>query len=229
MKIFVIDDNYVVLTLLICIGWNLLFYLFAAGFKMDKVTDFAYGTNFVLCVGISLGLNQTFYIRQIVNTVLVGVWGIRLAGYLLTRIIKIGEDKRFDEWRDKPLLFLRFWVLQMVSVWLIILPEVFLNAKEYDVDLNWRDYLGWSMFGIGLFFEAVADHQKFTYRNNSSKSSHWCDVGLWKISRHPNYFGEVFLWYGLFTSCSSVFNGADWATILGPTYLWLIIMFVSGM
>jgi len=228
--IHVIDDYYLVASLLLCIVWNLFFYAIAACCKFDKVTDFAYGTNFILVVVITMVLNQTYFIRQIVVNTMVGMWAIRLVIYLLVRILSIGEDKRFDEYREYPLRFLRFWIFQLISIWIVILPEIMLNSKGVDVELNWRDYLGWTMFTVGFLFETVADLQKkFSYRNNSKHSDHWCDVGLWKYSRHPNYFGEILLWYGLFTSCSSVFVSADYTTFIGPTYLVLILMFLSGV
>jgi len=224
-----IDDYYLVISLILCCGWNLSFYAIAACCKFDKVTDLAYGTNFILVSIITLVLSETYFIRQIVVSVLVCVWAIRLVVYLVFRINIIGEDKRFDEYRAYPLRFLRFWIFQMISIWVIILPEIFLNSKQYDINLNWRDYLGWITFTVGLLCETIADYQKFCFRIDSQNANHWCDVGLWRYSRHPNYFGEILLWYGLFISCSSVFKGADFATIVGPTYLALILMFLSGV
>jgi len=97
------------------------------------------------------------------------------------------------------------------------------------VDFNWRDYLGWSLFVIGFLCEIISDHQKFIYRQNPNNNDHWCDSGLWRYSRHPNYFGEILLWYGLFATCSANFSEVDYATVVGPTYLALIILFLSGV
>jgi len=219
----------VVLHLILCVGWQGLFYLIAAGFKFDKVTDLAYGTNFVLNSIITLCFGGTYYVRQIVVTILVDLWGIRLAGFLFYRIVTIGEDKRFDEYRQYPLRFLRFWIFQMIAVFVILLPEVFLNSDSTDDPLNFRDYLGWAMFVIGFVVEVWADQAKFGYRNNTNNKGHWCDSSIWSWSRHPNYFGEVLLWFGLAVSCCSVFHKADWATFVGPTFLLLLLLFVSGI
>jgi len=227
--IHIIDDYNLVLTLLICLIWNLFFYIIAAYCKFDKVTDMAYGTNFIVVVIVNLVLNGTFYMRQIVVSALVCFWAVRLVCYLFMRILAIGSDKRFDLYRERPLLLLRFWVFQLLSIWVIVLPEVILNSKQSDMDFNWRDYLGWCMFLVGFICEIISDHQKFTFRLNPNNNCHWCDVGLWRYSRHPNYFGEILLWYGLFVSCSASFSGPDYLTILGPIYLTLILLFLSGI
>uniref|UniRef100_A0A6B2LDU6 Uncharacterized protein n=1 Tax=Arcella intermedia TaxID=1963864 RepID=A0A6B2LDU6_9EUKA len=217
------------LSLLLCFGWNLLFYLVASCRKFDKVTDLAYGTNFIVVVIVTLVLSQRYYIRQVVVTVLVSLWGLRLAGYLFYRILKIGEDKRFDEYRAYPLRFLRFWTLQMLTIWVVLLPEVILNSKETDVALRWNDFVGFVLFGVGFACESISDHQKFQYRQDPANKGHWCDVGLWRYSRHPNYFGELLLWFALYMICCSSFEGAEYATVVGPVYLTLIIMFLSGI
>lgn len=205
------------------------FYAFAAGLKIDKVTDFAFGTNTVGVAVLTFFMAQSYFTRQIIVNCLVLLWGIRITAYLLRRILTIGEDNRFDEYRGKPLVFLRFWIFQMISIFAICLPLIFLNANvTSNPDLNWRDFLGWALYLIGFIFETVGDHQKFLYKLDPKNKGHWCDVGLWSISRHPNYFGEFMMWWGIFSSCSSVFNGPDWATIVGPVYLFVVIMFLSG-
>ncbi|XP_071482774.1 uncharacterized protein [Diadema antillarum] len=99
----IIDDYNLALCGFVTIGMQLSFFVIAATCKFDKVTDFAGGTNFVVLAVLTFFLARTYGVRQIVATVLVVLWGIRLSGYLLYRIIKIGEDKRFDERRENCL------------------------------------------------------------------------------------------------------------------------------
>ncbi|MBN1168892.1 DUF1295 domain-containing protein, partial [Candidatus Woesebacteria bacterium] len=82
---------------------------------------------------------------------------------------------------------------------------------------------------LGLIIEAVADQQKFTFKNNPKNKGRWIDTGLWKYSRHPNYFGEMFLWWGVFVFAIPFLNGLAWITILGPLYISFILIFVSGI
>lgn len=128
----------------------------------------------------------------------------------------------------------------MIVVWLVSLPFVMLNSEKTDASLDWRDAVGWTMFGVGFLCETIADQQKFWYRNQPEHKGHWCDIGLWKWryicslriltkSRHPNYFGELLLWWGIYISCTKVFEGPQFATAIGPAILSLFILFVSGI
>lgn len=103
-------------------------------------------------------------------TALVLCWGIRLSGYLFYRILKIGEDKRFDDKRDNFLKFAAFWIFQAIWVFTVSLPVMYINspyASRLPKDsLVISDYIGIALFAIGLIIEAVADQQKFNYRNN---------------------------------------------------------------
>jgi len=103
-----------------------------------------------------------------------------------------------------------------------------LNAKTVDTPLYWQDGLGWGLFVFGWLVETISDQAKFKYRNDPKNKGHWCDTGLWSWSRHPNYFGEFLCWFGLWASCSATWVGGDWASILSPVYLFLVVMFLSG-
>ena len=102
-----------------------------------QVTDFAGGTNFVVLAILTLVLAEQYHWRQIAITVCVILWGLRLSGYLLYRIIKIGEDDRFDDKRSNPLRFLGFWTFQAVWVFTVSLPVMFVNAP-FSLVLNPR-------------------------------------------------------------------------------------------
>lgn len=211
--------------------------------KIDKVTDFAGGTNFVVLAVLVFALAGTHTTRQCVATACVVAWGVRLSGYLLYRICVIGEDKRFDGTRENCLAFLVFWVFQMVWVWTVSLPVTFLNATTNPLVAlatpfgSARDVVGCALFGVGLAVEAVSDQQKFAFCRAATGPRRWCDVGLWRWSRHPNYFGEMLVWWGLFCLASSTFEAArvwdatswGYATCVGPLFTMAILLLFSGM
>lgn len=116
MAVHVLDDYYLAITLLITIGYQLSFFAIAWTFKFDKVTDFAGGTNFILLSIITLAFSEHPDARQIIVSLFLMVWGARLSGFLLFRILKTGKDDRFDDKRDKFFSFLGFWVAQMIWV-----------------------------------------------------------------------------------------------------------------
>lgn len=85
------------------------------------------------------------------------------------------------------------------------------------------------MWSIGISIEATADQQKLLFKNSPANKGKWCNAGLWKYSRHPNYFGEIFLWWGIFVASTSVLEGAEWLVVFGPIFLTLLLLFVSGI
>lgn len=185
----VLDDHYLLISLLVTVGMQASFFVIAAAMRFDKVTDFAGGTNFLLLAVLTLCLNGAYNARQIILTCLVGAWALRLSGFLLARILITGKDDRFDEIRNNLCKFAVFWTFQAVWVWTVSLPVVVSNAVSKDVDLHALDFVGYGIFALGLLIEAVADQTKFSFRQNPENKGKWCDRGLWRWSRHPNYWG----------------------------------------
>jgi len=229
------DSNNLAICGIVTVGMQLSFFFVACTFKFDKVTDFAGGTNFVVLAILTLVLTAQYHWRQITITVCVILWGLRLSGYLLYRIIKIGEDDRFDDKRSNPLRFLGFWTFQAVWVFTVSLPVIFVNAPfslflhpSYD-NVTPMDIVGFAMFALGLLCEAVSDQQKFNFRNDPSNRGKWCAVGLWRVSRHPNYFGEICLWLGLFLVSASIAEDVQWTGALSPAFTAAILLFLSGI
>lgn len=143
----------------------------------------------------------------------------------------VGVDKRFDGVRENPVKFLVFWMIQMIWVYILGLPVVFVNSPlAPSRNVGAVDIVGAIVFAGGLLFEAISDHIKFTFKlKNKSAKNGWCEVGPWRLSRHPNYFGEICLWWGAFIVCASILEGAKWIAILTPLAVTCIILFVSGI
>lgn len=241
--VHVLDDYYLGITLLITIAYQLFFFAIAFTCKFDKLTDFAGGTNFVVLAIITLALSGNApHARQIVASIFIMLWGVRLSGFLLFRILKTGKDDRFDDKRDKFFPFLGFWVFQMIWVWVVSLPVTIINspavtAYPFVPFGTGRDIAGVILFALGFIIESVGDVEKFRFRQRADKSA-VCDKGFWAWSRHPNYFGEIIIQFAIYMiAVSSAADGfvkgqaykALYATILGPFFLTLLLMFVSGL
>uniref|UniRef100_A0A6N2L294 Uncharacterized protein n=1 Tax=Salix viminalis TaxID=40686 RepID=A0A6N2L294_SALVM len=140
-----------------------------------------------------------------------------------------GEDRRFDEMRSNLGKLAVFWIFQAVWVWTVSLPVTVVNGIDRDPSVQAADIIGWIMWSVGVSFEATADQQKLTFKNAPENRGKWCNVGLWNISRHPNYFGEILLWWGIFVASTPVLEGSEWLVILGPIFLTLLLLFVSGI
>ena len=147
---------------------------------------------------ITLAFSGHHNARQIVDSLFIMIWGARLSGFLLFRIIKTGKDDRFDDKRDKFFPFLGFWVFQMLWVWTVSLPVTILNSpnvtryRQPNFGTG-RDIAGVILFTIGFLMESVSDIQKFQFRSKPENKGKVCDVGLFVWTRHPNYFGEIII------------------------------------
>lgn len=243
------------------IGLQALTFLIAYYLQFDKITDISGATNFVLLAWLSYVLgglpksddeneSTSFhrFPRQTINTLLVTLWGIRLGGYLLARVLRRGHDARFDEMRANFVKFGFFFVFQAVWVFVVMLGVVLLNATKEDVPVGVRDYVGWIFWGAGFVIEVLADQSKDAFMVRSSTQTQPQEqqqqqqapprriimTGVWSWSRHPNYFGEILLWFGLFLSCTVAFDapnklkGAYVGAFLSPLFTFLILMLLSG-
>lgn len=227
--LFAFDHYNILTTLIASFAVQGIFFVFAASLKTDKVTDLSYSLSFAL-LSIALVLaNRAFTPWSLLAAALVVIWSARLGAYLLSRILKIGKDARFDDKRGDFLKFLSFWVLQAIVVWLVMLPvSVFLSLPA-NGGMGAISIAGALLWALGFAIEAVSDAQKYAFRNNPAKAGLWIETGLWKFSRHPNYFGEVLLWWGLFVLVLPALPTPFLFTVIGPIGITLLLLFVSGI
>jgi steroid 5-alpha reductase family enzyme len=213
----------------ISVAINAIFFLFAALLRTDKVTDLSYSLSFIVMAVVLLLMGGQITTLPVLCTVLILAWGVRLGTYLLARILKTGVDHRFDDMRDHPLRFARFWVLQAVTVWVVMLPAIRLFAIHGPTALSPVSVVGAGLWCIGFLVEVVADSQKSAFKNNPANRDRFISSGLWRYSRHPNYLGESLLWWGLFIVMVPAFSGWDFLVAIGPLFLTLLLLFVSGV
>ncbi len=220
--------NAIVISFLVTLGVNAVFFAFAAIRKTDIVTDLSYSLSFAV-LALALPYIGAHKPVQLVASMMVLLWAFRLGGYLFGRILRIKVDHRFDEMRDKPLRFARFWLLQAISVAVIMLPVSYLLGRESTPDFGLWAVVGAGIWLVGLAIEAVSDAQKSAFRGAEKNRGHFISSGLWRYSRHPNYFGELLVWWGLFVYAVPFLDGAAFVTVIGPVFLTLLLLFVSGI
>ena len=219
----------VFITLLISILIQTIFFIFAASFKTDKVTDLSYGLGFIFIVLYLLFINKSIGVVQATISILIILWGLRLTSYLFKRILLIGKDKRFDGIRENFSKFLKFWIFQAVTIWIISLPSTIIISKSGHLKYSIFIYLGSIIWLTGMLFESVADQQKFNFKNKTENKDKWIQSGIWKYSRHPNYFGEMLCWWGIYIASFPNLNGVENIAILGPVFISLLLIFISGV
>jgi steroid 5-alpha reductase family enzyme len=214
-------------TLAVCLGIQAVFFAVAATFKTDKVTDLSYSLTFIV-VAMALWTRKTApnNLAALILAGMVIAWGARLAGYLFFRILHMKRDVRFDGIREHFWPFFKFWFFQGLAVWLIMLP----------VTLWFRAPGAWSRFSVagvliwggGLIVETVADAQKFAHKR--TRDAKWTSTGVWRFSRHPNYFGELLCWWGVFVFVSGDLAGANlWLGLIGPLSITGVLLFLTGV
>ena len=192
--------------------------------------------NFVVLALLTLLSPDAFTTRQLVATMLVVASRLELSLLLLYRVLKRGHDARFDEVRERCCAFLGFWVFQILWVYVVSAPLIYLNCESNanDPALGALDYAGWALTGGGTLLQLVADLQKMRFRDDPANRGRVCDVGLWRYSRHPNYFAEMVIWWGVFVCVLPIVFGTPdtrvgVATIVSPLFTMLILLFFSGM
>ncbi len=217
--------NFLALSLIISFIVQVLFFTLAARYKTDKFTDFSYGLTFLIIVWI-LFFRSGFEAVQTMILFMITIWSARLSLYLVVRVVRTGRDKRFDGIREDFIRFARFWVLQAVSVCLILLPVIFAFSRS-SVGILPVQVLGAVVWVVGFLVETISDQQKFSFKNKHP--DRFISSGLWKYSRHPNYFGEALLWWGIFMATLPYLSGWLYVSVIGPVFITILLLFVSGI
>ncbi len=218
----------IALSFAIALALNGAFFAFAAARKTDVVTDLSYSLTFAL-LAVVLPFTGAGETSQLVASLLVLVWAVRLGVYLFRRILRMKVDHRFDDMRDKPLRFARFWLLQAITVAVVMLPVSYLLDRDSAPGFDAWMIVGALLWLTGLVIEAVADAQKSAFRAKDENRGRFVSTGLWHYSRHPNYFGEILVWWGIFLYAVPFLAGAAFAVVVGPIFITLLLLFVSGI
>jgi len=222
-------NTYLVLAIVLFVYMNLWFIVSLVK-KRNDVADIAWGLGFVVIAWSSFIFGSQD-LKAIVVNILVTVWGLRLAIHIYKRNSKKGEDSRYVEWRNQWKNFylrsyLQVFMLQGLFLFMIVQPVILVNLSD-KLSFGATEILGILVWFIGLYFEVVADQQLKVFISDPLNKGKVMDKGLWKLSRHPNYFGEVVMWWGLFLVALPSANGI--LTIIGPITITLLILFVSGV
>jgi len=162
---------------------------------------------------------------------MVGTWAVRLGTFLVARVFRTGGDSRFDDAKTNPLKFLVYWSMQGVWVFVTALPMLLVQTQGIKSGWTCTDVLGFMLWTVGFMVESTADLQKWRFRQIPSNKGKFIQTGLWKYSRHPNYFGEMVLWFGIWmSSISSLPNrGLNGIALASPLFVTFLLCKVSGV
>lgn len=214
------------------LGLMCLLWLVSLVWRDASVVDPFWGTGFAVVVWLSCLQAGTYGPRSLLLAGLTTVWGLRLSSYLLWRNWGRGEDRRYRAMREKH--GSRFWcislytvfLLQAVLLWFVSLPLQAGVWQSASAPLWWLDFVGCGLWTLGFTFEVVGDWQLARFTADPDNRGRVLDRGLWRYTRHPNYFGDFCVWWGLFLIAAAA--GAWW-TIPGPLLMSWLLMRVSGV
>ncbi len=210
----------------------LFWFIVAVVRRRNDIADVAWGTGFIIIFLLLILLNKSYAFRTLFAFLLVLLWGIRLTLHIYFRNRKKKEDYRYKEWREDwgGLVYIRsffqIFMLQGLMMLLIAIPFLVLVLKPGS-GINPLDMIGGFIWGIGFYFETIGDFQLAQFMSDPKNKGKILTTGLWKYTRHPNYFGEVTMWWGIFIiTLSSPFG---LLSIVSPITITYLILCVSGI
>jgi len=198
-----------------------------------SIVDVFWGLGFALIGCVCLALARGHLPRRIMVAILVSLWGCRLSAYIFWRNRGKGEDYRYRAMRKRfgkhfPIVSLiTVFALQGLLMWIVSFPVQAAASSKNPHRITVLDITGSLVWIIGFLFESVGDYQLAQFKSDPSNSGRVMDRGLWKYTRHPNYFGDALLWWGFFLIAIS--NPDSWWTIVGPLIMTVLLMKVSGV
>lgn len=210
-----------------------MFFFFLGTLKKDNsIVDMGWGIGFVVVAWYFVIRYRIFDAVSLFVSVLISLWGLRLFYHILRRNLGKPEDFRYATWRKAwgkwvvLRAFFQVYVLQGAMMFLIALPIVSTH-EVVDKTFQGLTVLGGIVWLMGYFFEVVGDAQLAAFKKQPSSRGKLMTSGLWQYTRHPNYFGEATMWWGIWLIAVSV--GAPWYVVISPLTITILLRFVSGV
>ena len=220
--------NFLAVLAMMFLGW-----IISLVFKNVTIVDSLWGLGFVLIAWLTYVSAEGFQGRKLLITLLVTLWGARLSLHLSWRNWGHGEDPRYATWRKDSgegfwlISLFKVFILQAVFLWAIALALQWGQASPLPDHLTALDFLGAAMWAVGFFFEAVGDWQLARFKADPGNRGQVMDQGLWAYSRHPNYFGESLIWWGIFVIALAT-PSSLW-TVISPIIITTVLLKMTGV
>jgi steroid 5-alpha reductase family enzyme len=197
--------------------------------QTERFFDLTGSITYLLVIAFALAFNPGIDTRRLFLAIMVTIWAVRLGTFLFSRIKKAGKDDRFDAFKSHFFRFLTVWTIQ--GMWITFTIAAALTAMTTTLRKGPDLWGGAGLFLwlCGFFLEAVADWQKIRFRANPQNRDRFIHTGLWALSRHPNYFGEIVLWIGIAFVAFPVLAGWQRLALGSPVFVYLLLTRISGI
>jgi len=215
------------------LGFMALLWLISLALRNSSIVDIFWGAGFFLAGWIYYALTpEGSPARKLLLMILVTIWGLRLSFHILFRNWRKPEDFRYQKWREEAgkswwwHSFFKVFLLQGFFMWVISIPLLAAQYPSFPAALGFLDYSGAAVWAYGFFFEAVGDLQLSIFKSNPANKGKLLDRGVWRYTRHPNYFGDAAQWWGYFLIGLSA---GGWWSIFSPAFMTFLLVKVSGV
>ena len=197
--------------------------------QTEKFYDLAGSFTYISIISYVFYKTSEFNLGNLILSIFIIIWAVRLGSFLFFRIQKAGEDKRFRDIKPSPTRFFMTWTLQ--GMWVSICSACAITAMSTSegIIVNTLFFVGAITFILGFLIEIIADNQKTKFKNNPNNKNKFISTGLWSYSRHPNYLGEITLWTGVAIMSFSSLSGLQLITLISPVFTYLLLVYVSGV
>jgi len=206
-----------------------LMFLPAYAFQTEHYFDLTGSMSYITTVVAAVMLSSSLDLRDLIICAMIVIWAVRLGSFLFWRIKKDGQDTRFIVMKTQFIWFLMTWTLG--GLWVLVTMAAGLAAITSNIteDLGALSYIGISLWLFGFAVEVAADAQKRRFKALPENKGRFIKSGLWAWSQHPNYFGEITLWFGLMLVALPVLSGWQLCTLISPIFVYLLLTRVSGI
>ncbi|WXR61021.1 DUF1295 domain-containing protein [Peptostreptococcaceae bacterium AGR-M142] len=209
----------------------LIFFIIGTIIKNNSIVDIGWGMGFFILSLYLIYINSFKLDIKTLTNILVLIWGFRLSYHILKRNKK-EEDKRYKKWREEwgewviLRAFFQIYLLQGFFMFIIFLPVIIINDIN-EINNNYYVMIGFIVWIIGFLFESISDYQLKIFKKDINNKGKFIKSGLWKYSRHPNYFGESCMWFGI--ALISYFITRNIMSFVSPITITFLLLFISGI
>ena len=218
---------------LICasVGFILHWIIFVPSFlfRTEHYFDLTGSISYVSTIVVAYLFHPDMDTRSLIVCTLIAIWAIRLGSFLFLRVKRDGKDRRFDEIKTKFFRYMFTWTLGGAWVFITMAAGLAVITSANQMPLDIFFYIGLALWILGFGIEAVADRQKTLFRRDPANKEKFISEGLWSLSRHPNYFGEIVLWLGIAVIALPTLVGWQYVTLISPIFVAFLLIKVSGV
>ena len=198
-------------------------------YQTEHYFDLTGSISYLTGIGVAFYLNPSVDPRDLIIGAMIVIWAVRLGTFLFMRVKQDGKDGRFTVMKTQFHWFLMTWTLGGLWVFLTMAAGLAAITSNVTAPMGIMTYIGIALWIFGFSIEVIADKQKRIFKKQPNKEKEFITSGLWAWSRHPNYFGEITLWFGLTLIALPVLNGWQLVTLISPIFVYILLTRISGV